>query len=65
MNERQRLVKVQELIDRLLYLQGGDREDFLKYLDAMFEAYPVPRKVTYFPNLKEMSNEEGNLSDAD
>lgn len=47
MTERDRLKLIQELNDRLLYLSGDAREEFLSYLNVLLEAYPSPRKVLY------------------
>lgn len=59
MTERDRLMMAQQLIDRLLYLEGEDKDSFINYLGTLYEAYPIPRKIIYYPN------EESNLSDAD
>lgn len=38
---------IQGLVDRLLYLRGKEREEFLQYLDTLYEVYPIPRKILY------------------
>lgn len=38
---------VHGLRDRLLYLNDQDREEFLKYIDALFHLYPLERVVRY------------------
>jgi hypothetical protein len=45
--EAERLMLVQGLIDRLLYLEGEQRSEFLAYLDAMYCVFQVPRQVKY------------------
>lgn len=47
MTEEERLTLIQGLIDRLLYIEGDDRKEFLSYLDALYYVYPVPRKIKY------------------
>lgn len=38
---------LQGTIDRILYLSEGDREEFLRYIDALYTLYPVPKKIKY------------------
>ncbi len=57
MTERERLMLVQGLIDRLLYIEGAERDFFLDYLDALYTAFPVPKKIKYF---NEAFNENEN-----
>ena len=45
--EAERLMLVQGLIDRLLYLEGEQRSEFLSYLDAMYCVFKVPREIKY------------------
>ena len=47
LSEQERLMLLQGTIDRILYLSEKDREDFLKYMDALYTMYPVPKKVRY------------------
>lgn len=47
MTKFERIQMIQELQDRLLYLEGESRAEFLDYLDILFTAYPSPRKVYY------------------
>ncbi len=46
-NYEERLEIIQPLIDRLLYLEEKDLKEFMNYIDALYEAYPVPRKILY------------------
>jgi hypothetical protein len=46
--EREQLLNlVHGLQDRLLYLNEEERTEFLRYIDALYLIYPVPRKVLY------------------
>jgi hypothetical protein len=45
--EAERLMLVQGLIDRLLYLEGEQRSEFLSYLESMYCVFQVPRKIKY------------------
>lgn len=45
--EAERLMLVQGLIDRLLYLEGEQRLEFLSYLEAMYCVFQVPREIKY------------------
>jgi hypothetical protein len=45
--EAERLMLVQGLIDRLLYLEGEQRSEFLSYLEAMYCVFQVPRQIKY------------------
>lgn len=47
MTEAERLMLVQGLIDRLLYLEGEQRSEFLSYLEAMYCVFQVPRQIKY------------------
>lgn len=47
MSEQERLILVQELIDRLLYLEGKGRREFLSHLGRLYVQHPVPRKIRY------------------
>jgi hypothetical protein len=47
MDEQERLMLIQGLIDRLLYLDEGKRKEFLSYLDALYCVYPIPREIKY------------------
>jgi hypothetical protein len=38
---------VHGLTDRLLYLKDEDRQEFLRYLEALYYLFPIPRKVVY------------------
>lgn len=57
----EQLMIVQGLVDRLLYLSGKERQEFLKYLDTLYEVYPIPRKILYGRDalLNDKSNEHG------
>lgn len=58
MTHDERIVLIQGLNDRLLYLSDEDRKQFLAYLDAMYEVYPVPRVVYYGKDIKHQENGE-------
>jgi hypothetical protein len=47
MTEQERLKVVQGVIDRLLYLKDADREEFLKYVDALFSMYKHDRQTKW------------------
>lgn len=47
MTHDERLVLIHGLNDRLLYLSDDEREQFLRYIETIYEIYPVPRKVWY------------------
>ena len=47
LSEKERLMLLQGTIDRILYLSEGDREEFLRYIDALYTLYPVPKKIRY------------------
>jgi hypothetical protein len=47
MDEQERLMLIQHLIDRLLYLDEDKRKEFLSYLDALYCVYPIPREIKY------------------
>lgn len=49
MSEQERLILIQNLIDRLLYVDGRERKRFLSKLGKLFITYPVKRKVVYYP----------------
>lgn len=48
---------LQGTIDRILYLSDKDREDFLKYMDALYTMYPVPKKIRYGAEIFESKTE--------
>ena len=58
MTHEERIVLIQGLNDRLLYLNEQDLKQFLAYLDAMYEVYPVPRVVYYGKDIKHQENGE-------
>lgn len=58
MTHDERIVLIQGLNDRLLYLSEKDRKQFLAYLDALYEVYPVPRVVYYGKDIKHQENGE-------
>ena len=45
--EAERLILVQGLIDRLLYLEGEQRLEFLSYLESMYCVFQIPRQIKY------------------
>lgn len=45
MEERERLELIQGFNDRLLYLKGQEREEFLNYVSALFCVYAIPSTV--------------------
>lgn len=47
MTEQERLRFIQGVIDRLLYLNDADRQEFLKYLDALFSIYKPQRQTKW------------------
>jgi len=47
LSEQERLMLLQGTIDRILYLSDKDREEFLRYMDALYTLYPVPKKIRY------------------
>jgi hypothetical protein len=47
MNEEERLRVVQGVIDRLLYLNDSDRQEFLMYVDALFSIYKHDRHTKW------------------
>lgn len=47
MDEQERLMLIQGLIDRLLYLDDDKRKEFLSYLDALYCVYQIPRQIKY------------------
>lgn len=56
MTHDERLVLIQGLNDRLLYLKEEDRKQFLAYMEALYEVYPVPRPVWYGKDIKHERN---------
>lgn len=52
MTHDERLIYIQGLNDRLLYLGKNEREQFLKYIETLYEIYPVPRPVWYGKDIK-------------
>lgn len=53
MSEQERLMLVQGLIDRLLYVGGRDRRKFLSKLGRLYVQHPVGRKVRYGVDIQE------------
>lgn len=47
MDEQERLMLIQGMIDRLLYLEDDKRKEFLSYLEALYCVYPIPRQIKY------------------
>jgi len=47
MTEQERIKVVQGVIDRLLYLNDADREEFLMYVDALFQIYKHDRHTKW------------------
>ena len=47
MTEEERIKVVQGVIDRLLYLNDSDRQEFLKYVDALFSMYKHDRHTKW------------------
>jgi hypothetical protein len=47
MTHDDRVVLIQGLNDRLLYLDRKELDQFLAYMDALYEVYSVPRPVYY------------------
>lgn len=45
LSESERNEILQDIIDRMLYLKGSDREKFLYYLDVLTDTYKVNVKV--------------------
>ena len=45
LSESDRNEILQDIIDRMLYLKGRDREKFLYYLDVLTDTYKVNVKV--------------------
>lgn len=63
MSEQERLKIVQGVIDRLLYLDEKNRDEFLKYIDALFSVYK-PSKETRWGSeifINEINENDGNL----
>ena len=60
MNDEQMML-IQGMVDRLLYLSGKDKDEFLKYIDALYEVYPIPRKILYGRDalMNDKNNEDG------
>lgn len=52
----ERLIFIQGMNDRLLYLNEKDREQFLSYIRTLYEVYPVPRQVWYGKDIKHERN---------
>jgi hypothetical protein len=52
MTHDERIVLIQGLNDRLLYLDKKELDQFLAYIDVLYEAYPVPRPVYYGRDIK-------------
>lgn len=47
MDYNERIALIQGLNDRLIYLSEKDRAELLKYLEALYAIYPVPREIRY------------------
>jgi len=47
MTEQERLRVLQGVIDRLLYLNDSDRQEFLKYVDVLFSMYKHDRHTKW------------------
>lgn len=61
MTEQERLKVLQGVIDRLLYLNDADREEFLKYVDALFSIYKPQRQTKWGHEVfSENQNQEDN-----
>lgn len=45
LSESERNEILQDIIDRMLYLKGSDREKFLYYLDVLTDTYKVKVKI--------------------
>jgi hypothetical protein len=58
MTHDERIVLIQGLNDRLLYLTDDDRKQFLAYIDALYDGYPVPRVVYYGRDIKNTEHGE-------
>lgn len=52
MTHDERIVLIQGLNDRLLYLNEQDIKQFIAYIDLLYEVYPVPRPVYYGSDIK-------------
>lgn len=52
MTHDERIVFIQGLNDRLLYLEKEELNQFLAYMDVLYELYPVPRPVYYGRDIK-------------
>jgi hypothetical protein len=57
LSEQERLMLVQGTIDRILYLSDKDREEFLRYIDALYTMYPIPKKIKYGVEIFDTKNE--------
>jgi hypothetical protein len=57
LSEKERLMLLQGTIDRILYLSKEDREEFLRYIDALYTLYPVPKKIKYGAEIFETKTE--------
>ena len=57
----EQLMIIQGLVDRLLYLKDNNKESFLKYLDMLYDIYPIPRKILYGRDaiINDKTNEHG------
>lgn len=61
MTEQERLRFIQGVIDRLLYLNDDDRQEFLKYLDALFSIYKPQRQTKWGAEIfNDTLNQEDN-----
>ena len=47
MSEKEKLIYVQGVIDRLLYLKAQDRAKFLSKLDKILNDNPIERDIKY------------------
>lgn len=58
MNEREKLIYVQGVIDRLLYLSPADRTKFLTKLDTILNETIIEKEIKYIVS-------EADLQEAD
>lgn len=67
--EEQRLMLIQKLIDRLMYLEGDNREQFLNQINKLYAKYPIAQSVVWgaeaYQNQNQNENRESNLRDDD
>jgi len=58
MTEQERIKVLQGVIDRLLYLNDADRQEFLKYMDALFSMYKHDRHTKWGVEVFTNQNQE-------